>query len=238
MTSIFIKIIFAFTLTATLCSSTVIASENEVDRKSLTILGITPGVSKFKDVFYIFGKAKMRSIGDAGLSRTEICYSLSGNVNGTTILFTSDNEMAGAPDFIVSTIHIYSKDYPFDTSRYSEQYPIDLIHGICSTAQPFTGALVTKNGLRLGLTSGEMHSILGKPAKSENNSASYVSCIKQYLLPTNKYYDRLRKLEGCFEDDAGGWKGEPYYNICSGVFVIFKNNSIVCLRVSSGTSVC
>ena len=216
-----------------------VATDNQINRKSLTILGITPGVSKFNDVYNSFGEATRQSLGDAATSRTEICYRIHDGLHEAILIFSSNNEMAGSPEFIVTDITVYSREYNIkpDYTELPFIEPYDNPN-ICSLVKSNSLKIRTSNGIKLGMKQKQIYSILGKPVDKNNNSAGYSSCIEQLMNPTGKDYDYWSKRRGCFEDNKGGWNGKPHYDICTGINILFENGIAVYFIISSGTSVC
>ncbi len=209
-----------------LCSCAAPAAADGLDRRALTILGITPGESTFEDVARLYGAAGQWHTGDAHSSETKICFRFGSGDAGTWVVFASNSEMAGAPQYLVTDIRLYSSaEFFTDTQR-------------CKPVLKGRYSFSTKSGVGLGVSAAKMEKILGKHERRENAHFVWVACPKIPIPETDPKYDYWLKREGCFEDEHGGWKGKPYYNACAGVTVGLKNGKVTYLELSSADSIC
>jgi len=206
--------------------TTTAEAESKIGRGSLTFLGITPGESTFNDVTRAFGRAEARRTGDAGTSETNLCYRILEVSGETTIVFASHSEMAGPPNFKVTSIRLYGPDIPFTENQDC-------------TGIRFDGkVLSTSNGLKLGLTEQELLAKLGDPKRRSGDNLIYTSCVTEPMLPSDPNFAYWSRKEGCFKDENGGWTGKPYYEVCSGVTVKLKDARTIYLELGSNNFVC
>ncbi len=220
------KIIFTFTTLLFLLHGGGLSGAQVVDRPSLTIFGITPGASTFADVLQIFGKSSRWHTGDASTSESKMCYRLGSGSSEVFVVFASNSEMAGAPNYIVTGIRLYSSDGSFQENER------------CKSAEWKKGKFLTSSGLQLGISLSEVNQILGKEHRREGDNFIWSNCEEVPILPSDPYYEFWSKKTGCFEDEKGGWDGKPYYYSCSQVSVCFKDGKVIYLGLSSVDSIC
>ena len=216
--------LYVLTLALSSCATSAVA--DNLDRRSLTILGITPGESTFNDVTRLYGAASQWHAGDAAGSETKICFRLSSGKTEAFVVFASNAEMAGAPHYVVTAVRLYSVTESFpDASR-------------CGSRPKGPHSFSTKSGISLGAPASKIEKILGKPHRHEKDRLVWTACSKVPLPETDPNYGYWSKREGCFEDEHGGWKGLPYYNACTGVSIGLKNAKVTYLEVYGTDSIC
>lgn len=197
-----------------------------LDRHSLQILGITPGESTFANVIRLYGGAKQWHSGDAATSETKICFHFRTGGRDTFVVVASNSEMAGAPSYVVTDIHLYSEAEPFpDASR-------------CASVSNGPETFLTKGGVGLGLSVAELERFLGKPHGKEGVRLLWSACKEVPLPVSHPKYSYWSKREGCFKDEGGGWKGKPYFYVCSQLSVAVKGGKTTYLEISSADSIC
>lgn len=219
--------ISAITLTVLLqILTTTAGADSIIGHNSLTFLGITPGESTLNDVTRAFGKAETWRTGDAAASETKICYRMSVVSEETTVVFASHSEMAGPPNYRVTSIRLYGPEIPFTENQN------------CINVRLDGKVLATSSGLKLGLAEQELLAKLGKPDRKSGEDRIYTSCVTEPMLPSDPNYAYWSRKKGCFRDENGGWKGKPYYDVCSGVTVKLKNARTIYLEFGSNNFVC
>jgi hypothetical protein len=197
-----------------------------LDRHSLQMLGITPGESTFADVIRLYGGTKQWHSGDAAASETKMCFHFRTGGRDTFVVVASNSEMAGAPNYLVTDIRLYSEAEPFpDSAR-------------CAAVSSAPGSFSTKGGVGLGIPVAELERILGKPHGKEGSRLVWSACKEVPLPVSHPKFNYWSKREGCFKDEHGGWKGKPYYNVCSQLSVAVKGGKTTYLELSSVDSIC
>jgi hypothetical protein len=104
--------------------------------------------------------------GDAGDSRTQICFKSSSEKGRFKLIF-EEGEAGASAAYLIDG----GPDWP-------ESYK-------CVASQEVSDKLATASGLHLGMTASEVKKILGKPCLESNDSLGYFFDY-QYLLPLNE----------------------------------------------------
>ena len=188
---------------------------------SCKIFGLALGKNSLSDVESVLGPAKQIHIGDASTSEDIKCYHLDQGNNSVYLKFGSNAEMAGSPDYKLTSIVLsYS---PFDFIKKAEVANVPL----------FNKELVTKSGLSLGITTKETEATLGEPTEVKDNKYVYSKYIKKYLPKDDKNYEYWSNKTGCFSDGES-----PYTDICFFVTIYFENSKAIKIVINRIESIC
>ncbi|MCG8335776.1 MAG: hypothetical protein MJE63_14760 [Proteobacteria bacterium] len=189
--------------------------------KSFEILGLRLGINTLFDVASKLGNSDRFHTGEAGTSEYKVCYKVSQGDETIYLEFGSHGEMAGVPNFILTSFSLRSGQ---ETLSY---------HTRCSPLNGSKIKAMTKSGLRLGISRHELRAILGKPEKTTDNSSRYSKCIQKKVPENHALYSVLLKQEGCFP------KGEkPYFDVCTTIIAEFKNSILTRISINRIESVC
>ncbi len=195
------------------CSSIEAKSEKIND----VLFGVTLGESSLNSVQDILGKSRLIKQGDAAYSETFVCYTFSKNRVNQVVVFASDEELAGSPEYTITRVDLYaSTQYP-----YSKDDCLDI--GVSEKlADSFIG--YTKEGFSVHF---------GLPETVINDHYEKTVCHKELITPDSKNYKYWRGKKDCFQINE-----DPYVDVCATLKAVFKDGMLVKFSLSKVTSVC
>lgn len=197
------------------------AAQNSTLVDTCNIFGLVLGENSLSDVEKVLGPAKQILIGDAAKAEYIKCYHFGGGNNSVYLKFGSNSEMAGPPDFKLTSISLSYK--PFNFIKQSDITEIS----------SFNINLGTKSKLKLGLSMIRIVAILGKPTKAEGDKYEYSKCIKKTLSKDDKNYEYWANKSECFPNGES-----PYFDVCFTVKIFFKNSKAVKIEINRIESIC
>ena len=93
-------------LVSLILSSNVYADQNVVYEESCEVLGLVLGKHTLSDVQKKLGFSEQFHNGDAATSEDKVCYILSKGEETAYLEFGSNSEMAGPPDYELTSIYL------------------------------------------------------------------------------------------------------------------------------------
>lgn len=182
--------------------------EEDVADSNFRLLGIAVGSDELAAIQGKLGKTTVITRGDAGTSRSQICYS--GEDNKTYLNFESGE--------VQYAFYLFG-DGPKWTGS-----------DLCTKSKFVTDGLSTVSGLRLGQSPAQVKAILGKPTASlQNGDLIYFRQIKKRtpaadLKRLRQYYSNLNDQE--FHENY------DFYYLTAYIVARFSDSKLVYLGVS------
>jgi hypothetical protein len=193
-----------------------VASDNLHSDYFSKLLGVELGKQNLNDVQKMYGDAKIADIGDAATSRSSICYAFTQNNIDQIVIFSSNNELAGKPSYVVTQIEIQTKGSPTKNLK-------------CN-------AIIKNNHITLSLigkSKSEFSDKFGFNLKDITNNFNYSFCKKVSMKKDEPTYSYWKGRTECFNSET-----TPYYDICTNIQANFENNILLKLVLNRSESVC
>lgn len=201
-------------LVSCLLASGCIADNTQKESGTPNFFGIKLGLATLATVQEKYGEAILKKTGDASTSRMYICYRFTKNNINQVVLFGSSSEMAGNPNYELTEFELYQEsDFPYhssDCSNLNSSSKIDL----------YIDAEKSDVAVKLGVMA-DIPNIYKK-----------TTCTKAAFPKDSSGYKAWKDRKDCFSGD------EPYYDECTEVDALFKDNFLSKLIVRKIKSVC
>jgi hypothetical protein len=154
----------------------------ELANSNFEILSVALGVGKgFQAAEEKLGRATEVNRGDAGLGRSQVCYSSVGANPGVYLIFEAGGEGFG------SSFYLFEDGANWDGSQF------------CAMSPLISKRVRTASGLHLGQTPAEVQKILGKPSQSSAEKLTYIYEAKQEI--SAKELENIRRAEPKTSDE-------------------------------------
>lgn len=203
--------------TSTACSAES-SSNGPTYGKGTQVFGVRLGIDGLSDVVKQLGPAEIRKVGDASTSRSVVCYVASLPAQDVVVSFSSDSELHGAPDFLVTNIEIAPADEG-EKGRCGEI-------GDKRSGSPYSPSLIGRSRAAVLLDL--------DIAQEAADPTVRLSRCEEVSLPrsSEKYGYWSERRDDCFKGKA------PYLDACSTLTLVFSGDRLDSITLSYVESIC
>lgn len=187
------------------------------------IFGIMLGKHTLNDVQKLFGAVNVNKIGDAASSTNSVCYKVVSKYNPMfDIVFSSDAELAGPPDYELTHAVLYKAGNSINIKD-------------CTNLEVKDGVAIEEDDL-VYLLGKSSEKILLDQGESTNSSEHTITNSNCHQIPFKKgidpHYDYWESRQDCFV-------GTPYYDACIiKEFTLDEEGKAIVVEVSYTETIC
>ena len=186
--------------------SSFVVSACDLDNDIKDLFGVHFGENTLFDVHDIYGYVEIMSVGDAATSTSYACYILNIEGQNNFLIFHSDNEFAGEPEYSLTGIELHQSNKPLydGCMKISNSDSVNRFSGLLKMSK---AQVINK------------FKFIEDSQNSGQLSLSF--CVSENLDFNDPYYSYWKDKEGCF-----GKNESPHNDTCRNYEAIFKNKLI------------